>query len=236
MQAKSNAEIQPGCLQSLDDLEAGFRRKGNHSYKGFVGNVTETCDPDNPLQLITNVQVQSNRISDIELLKQALPELKERMELGTLVTDGAYTGPSVDQALRACDVEQITTGLIGALPTHPNGMLSMSDFEMHLDAEGNLEKMACPAGQEATIHLQPSGNAYLITFRESQCQACPMHQEGKCPARKYKRQALRLQLAQELHPFQSSHPPLPGLQKRRTRPTACGRSNHISSKTQAQTR
>lgn len=189
VQAKSNAEIQPGCLQSLDDLEAGFRRKGNHSYKGFVGNVTETCDPDNPLQLITNVQVQSNRISDIELLKQALPELKERMELGTLVTDGAYTGPSVDQALRAYDVEQITTGLIGALPTHPNGMLSMSDFEMHLDAEGNLEKMACPAGQEATIHLQPSGKAYLITFRESQCQACPMHQEGKCPARKYKRQA-----------------------------------------------
>lgn len=120
VQAKSNAEIQPGCLQSLDDLEAGFRRKGNHSYKGFVGNVTETCDPDNPLQLITNVQVQSNRMGDIELLKQALPELKERMELGTLVTDGAYTGPSVDQALRAYDVEQITTGLIGALPTHPN--------------------------------------------------------------------------------------------------------------------
>jgi len=42
------------------------------------------------------------------------------MELGTLVTDGAYTGPSVDQALRAYDVEQITTGLLGALPTHPN--------------------------------------------------------------------------------------------------------------------
>ena len=145
VQAKTNAEIQPGCLQSLDDVEAGFRRKGHHTYKGYVANVSETCDPGNPLQLITQVQVQSNPTSDIELLEQALPELKWRMELEQLVTDGAYTGPTVDKALRTHRVEQITTGLIGALPVHPNGQLSMSDFEMDIDQEENLVQLTCPA-------------------------------------------------------------------------------------------
>lgn len=187
VQAKTNAEIQPGCLQSLDDVEAGFRRKGNHAYKGYVANVTETCDPGNPLQLITEVQVQSNRTSDIELLEQALPELKGRMELEQLVTDGAYTGPTVDQALRTHQVEQITTGLIGALPVHPNGRLSMSDFEMHLDEEENLVQLTCPAGQAAQLVLQPSGKSYSVKFCEADCQACSFYQTGQCPAHKYKR-------------------------------------------------
>jgi hypothetical protein len=187
VEAKSNSEIEPGCLQSLDDLEAGFRRKGNHSYKGFVGNVTETCDPNNPLQLITQVDVQSNRVSDIELLQQALPELKGRMEVDTLVTDGAYTGPSVDQTLQLHSVQQITTGLIGALPLHPDGRLAMSDFAMELDAQGDLMKLTCPTGYEASLGLQPSGKSYRVTFREADCQACSLFQAGQCPTRKYQR-------------------------------------------------
>lgn len=187
VQAKSNAEIQPGCLQSLDDLEAGFRRKGNHSYKGFVGNISETCDPDNPLQLITQVQVQSNRVSDIELLQQALPDLKDRMALDTLVTDGAYTGPTVDQSLQAHSVQQITTGLIGALPSHPEGKLALSDFAMDLDAQGNLVTLTCPAGQPAELNLRASSKSYQVTFRQAECQACPMFQAGQCLTRKYQR-------------------------------------------------
>lgn len=187
VQAKSNAEIEPGCLQSLDDLEAGFRRKGHHSYKGFVENVSESCDPDNPLQLITQVQLESNRVSDIELLQQALPDLKGRMALDILVTDGAYTGPSVDQALQAQSVQQITTGLIGALPSHPKGMLAMSDFAMDLDVQGNLVKLTCPAGQVANLDLRPSGKSYGVTFQEAECQACPLFQAGQCPTRKYQR-------------------------------------------------
>ena len=69
VKAKSNTEIQPGCLQSLDDVEASYRKKGNRSYKGYVANLTETCSEENPLQLITQVQVEPNRISDNELLK-----------------------------------------------------------------------------------------------------------------------------------------------------------------------
>lgn len=81
---KKNDEITSGALQSLDDLEATFRRKGGKAYKGYVVNVTETCDPRNELQLITNVQAAPNNIDDAALLCEALPQLKERTNVNDL--------------------------------------------------------------------------------------------------------------------------------------------------------
>lgn len=57
VRAKENAEITSACLQSVDDLEATYRTKGAGHYKGYVANISETCDPENELQLITKVQV-----------------------------------------------------------------------------------------------------------------------------------------------------------------------------------
>lgn len=54
-----------GCLQSVDDLEATYRKKGQRKYKGYVANLSETCDPENELQLITQVQVAPNNVDDL---------------------------------------------------------------------------------------------------------------------------------------------------------------------------
>jgi hypothetical protein len=187
VKAKANTEIKPGCLQSVDDVEASYRKKGNHAYKGYVANITETCSKENPLQLITQVQVEPNRVSDNELLKSGVPELKQRTDLEKLVTDGGYTGPSTDQVLRTAGVEQITTGLVGALPSHPSGMLAMSDFDMQLNEAGNLEQVICPNGQKAIITLQRSGHSYLVAFTADGCLTCPFHQNHRCPAKQYQR-------------------------------------------------
>lgn len=116
-----------------------------------------------------------------------VPELKQRTDLEKLVTDGGYTGPSTDQVLRTAGVEQITTGLVGALPLHPNGMLAMSDFDMQLDEEGNLEQVLCPNGQKVTLTLQRSGHSYLVAFAADGCLTCPFHQSNRCPAKQYRR-------------------------------------------------
>jgi len=44
VQPKANDEITAECLQSLDDQEATYRRKGEQDYKGYVANLSETCD------------------------------------------------------------------------------------------------------------------------------------------------------------------------------------------------
>ncbi len=64
VQAKKNEEISAECLQSCDDLEATFRRKKEQEYKGYVANLAETCEPSNPCQLITEVQVAPNHVED----------------------------------------------------------------------------------------------------------------------------------------------------------------------------
>jgi hypothetical protein len=97
---KENTEIISGCLQSVDDLEATYRTKGTGHYKGYVANIAETCDPENPLQLITKVQVASNNVDDSQLLAEALPNLKERTGVETMITDGGYGGETSDPALQ----------------------------------------------------------------------------------------------------------------------------------------
>ena len=186
VKAKTNEEIKPGCLQSLDDLEASYRKKCNRSYKGYVANLAETCDEENGVQLITQVKVEPNRVSDIELLKDGLPSLKQRTGVDTLVTDGGYTGPSVDEMLRTQQVEQIATGLVGALPVHPDGKLAMSDFDLHLAEDGILTQAICPGGQAAVIETRPGAKSYRLLFSEERCQTCVFYQTGRCPAGKFK--------------------------------------------------
>lgn len=62
-------------LQSPDDLEDTYREKSGKGYQGYVANLSETCDPQNPLQLITKAQTAANNTDDSQLLAEALPDL-----------------------------------------------------------------------------------------------------------------------------------------------------------------
>lgn len=180
--AKDNSEITPGCLQSLDDLEATYRKKGNHTYKGYVAHLAETCHPDNPVQLIDQVQVAPNAVSDVQLLQDGFASLQERTGVKTMVTDGAYVSPAVDALLGSAGVEQIPTALTGSLPDHTEGRLTLSDFELELSPQGDLLGAVCPADQPAQIHLAASGKSYRLSFPAEGCRDCPLFTLGRCPA------------------------------------------------------
>jgi hypothetical protein len=116
--AKIGRELSASSLQSPDDLEATFRRKGSKGYRGYVANLTETCGPKNALQLITKVQVASNSTDDSCLLVKALPNLKQRTNLDTLYTDGGHGGPGSDAVLDEQHVTHIQTAIRGNGPNH----------------------------------------------------------------------------------------------------------------------
>ncbi len=78
LRPKAGAELSASSLQSPDDGEATYRQKGGQGHKGYVANLTETCDPENDLQLIVKVQTESNNTDDAAMLVEALPSLKER--------------------------------------------------------------------------------------------------------------------------------------------------------------
>ncbi len=149
MQVKPNDQIGAGCLQSVDDQEASFRRKGPAEFKGYVANLTQTCDPHNAVQLITKVQVAPNNVDDADLLAQALPDLKERTGIESLYADGAYGNPAADEQLNEQQVELIQTGIRGKAPA--TDKLSLSQFHFTTTQKGKPITISCPNGQEVVV-------------------------------------------------------------------------------------
>ncbi len=189
--AKTNQELELGCLQSCDDLEATYRKKGQRSYKGYVGNVAETCSADNKVQLITKVQVAPNNVNDEDLLVDALPNLKARTNLTNLHTDGAFAGPSADPVLQEQHVAQIQSGIHGRVPDPQK--LNLADFEIQPDEAGVPQQITCPQGQSVAVALSSHQRGYRADFDPQVCRTCPFYTQGCCPARSgKKRSALRI--------------------------------------------
>jgi hypothetical protein len=181
---KENHEITSGCLQSVDDLQATYRAKCTGLYKGYIANVAETCDPENPVQLITKVQVAPNNVDDAQLLAEALPDLKERTGVETMITDGGYGGETSDAALQSQGVRLIQTAIRGVRPNPEK--LHLSDFELQTNEQGRPVRLTCPGGQIVFVtHARHTG--WQARFDPVLCAACPFQKEGRCRARPQKR-------------------------------------------------
>jgi hypothetical protein len=182
--AKENTEITSACLQSVDDLEATYRTKGTGHYKGYVANITETCDPENEIQLITKVQVAPNNVDDGQLLAEALPNLKERSSIETVITDGGYGSEVSDDALREHKVTLIQTAIRGAQPSADK--FSLSDFVIEQSEKGEPNLLTCPQGHSAPV-LAGRTTGWQARFDPSLCAACPFQENGRCRAKPQKR-------------------------------------------------
>lgn len=182
---RENAEISAGCLQSVDDLEATYRKKGNKEYKGYVANLTETCDPVNPLQLITKIQVAPNNVEDADLLVAALPDLTARTELDTLLTDGGFASPQADQVLQGEKVTQIQSAIRGRKPDQDR--LALADFDIRQNEEGQPTQITCPQGQSVAVQQGRKDTTFWADFDPAVCHSCSFQQEGRCRTKLGKR-------------------------------------------------
>jgi hypothetical protein len=184
---KPNQALSATSLQSPDDLEATYREKQGKGYQGYVANLSETCDPDNPLQLITKVQVASNATDDSQLLAEALPNLKERTELDKIYTDGGHGGPASDAVLQEQQVEHIQTAIRGRIPDPDK--LHLADFTIKFNPDNQPVKVTCPNGQTEPAHPSSQKKAFVAHFNAEVCSTCPLLDQ--CPAQPGKRDLRR---------------------------------------------
>jgi hypothetical protein len=192
---KEAKELSASSLQSPDDLEATYREKRGTGYQGYAANLSETCDPQNPFQLITKVQVAPNITDDSQLLAEALPNLKERTDVDTLYTDGGFGGPQADKALQEQQVELVQTAIRGRNPNPEK--LHLSDFEIKFNSEGKPIQIICPNQQTVSVHTTHQQKGFVACFEPSVCQDCPFFQKERCPAQPGKRDMqLRLRFTQ----------------------------------------
>jgi hypothetical protein len=176
---KAQKELGACSLQSPDDWEATIREVGSGLKQGYVANLAETCDPDNPFQLITKIQVAPNSVDDGKLLLQALPNLAKRTDLDTLYTDGGYGGAELDQSLTEKGIALFQTGIRGKKLSQDR--LSFHHFSIHQDESGQPTQVTCPYGQIAPVEVGSQNKGYVARFSVSICETCPFNQARKCP-------------------------------------------------------
>ena len=174
---KVGDELSGNSLQSPDDWEATFRNKGGQGYRGYVANLTETCDPENKVQLLTKVQVDSNFTDDEKLAVEAVPDLKARTDLAVLWTDGGYNGSAAAAAMRKNKIVHIPTNVRGCHPSP--GRLGRDSFCWEINNEGEPVTVGCPGGQLVEVRAGRKAANHLADFDATLCHACSLADE--CP-------------------------------------------------------
>jgi hypothetical protein len=183
LRPKEGQELSASSLQSPDDPEATYRQKHGRDYKGYVTNLTETCDPENDLQLIVKVQTEPNNTDDAAMLAEALPDLIERTDVDQVYTDGGYNSPAVDDLMRAHQIEQIQTAIRGRKP--PRDKLGLEDFTWETNADGKPQMVTCPHGQHVPVAPGRKAHRFCATFQAPDCESCPWVEQ--CPTKRLKR-------------------------------------------------
>jgi hypothetical protein len=111
---KPSEELTSSMLQSPDDPDATYRQKRGQHYKGFTVNGTETANPENPVQLITDISVNPNNLDDSQILNERVDKMKEKTpELNEMHTDGGYGSEDNDKKFEELKINQITTAVRG---------------------------------------------------------------------------------------------------------------------------
>jgi len=167
-QAKDNKELNSSMLQSPDDEDATYRKKRNQESKGFTINATETANPENDIQLVTDIAVNKNNIDDSKILEDRADKLIEKTpDLEELHTDGGYGSEGVDKKMEDNNITLITTAVRGR----------ESEVEKIITQNPENEQqynIKCPYQEANSIPTKKRNKAIFDTNR---CNSCPLKEE-----------------------------------------------------------
>ena len=167
LRVRWDSEIGADSLQSPHDAEAAaYRVKGGKKHRGGYGaGLSETCDPENDVQLIIDVQVAPNTTDDAELLERSLESQANReIAVEAVTTDGGYTGPVAEAACENHDVEHRATRLRGG--TSCSDKMGWDEYEWLFDEEGEPIAVRCPRGEEAPLKTG-KGDRFTARFQRA---------------------------------------------------------------------
>jgi hypothetical protein len=172
---RAGKEIRSDSLQSPDDLDATYREKDGEVFHGFVLHAAETADPENPLQLVTDVVVEPNNRDDSRILHDRLPAMKEKTpDLGELHTDATYASEDNDRLEARLDIAHVQTAIRGHLSPAP----------IHIERdEAGLYRIRCFA--DHMVQGEPTPTRFKAAFPASACAGCPF--AGSCPGQRMAR-------------------------------------------------
>ena len=93
--SRDKEEISAKSVQSPHDTDCHFRNKDENKVKGYSLNLTESCDDDNELNLIGDVDVREASTSDVDFFQDGIQKTEEVFtdKAEDIHADGAYHSP-----------------------------------------------------------------------------------------------------------------------------------------------
>lgn len=183
---KDKKQVSPESLQNPSDPDATYRSKAGKGNKGYVGNLVETFDDYGAI--ITSYDYQQNSHSDSRFCEETIEKLGKQETPMRLLADGAYSSIENMDLASECNIELITTALLGKSPD-----LIQSDFQF--DEQGE-EIIKCPAGFSPykTRYYEKTG-MYRASFNKTTCAQCPLRE--KCGA-KFQRKSAFVMISKKM--------------------------------------
>lgn len=163
LEVKSKETLNSSMLQSPDDLDATYRKKGDTESKGYSVNITETCHPENDLNLLTDISVSPNNKDDSKILNERIDLLKEKSpDLDEVHTDGAYGSVDNDNKLEKLGITHVQTAI--------KGRTSVIEIEI-FESDKNQFEVSCSGGQK--VPSKKGRKRFRAYFDNTVCDSCP---------------------------------------------------------------
>lgn len=175
---KDAKQLTGDVLQTPHDPDVTY---SGHKGQGYAGLLVETCDPDNPVQLLTQVSLERACESDADRLLPALDALADRgIVPETCLADTSFGSQANYAACAARGIELIAPipGAGGEAPARE--ALETDGFVVQC-FPGDLPSV-CPAGVEATatvVRESRAGPVALVQLPAGACEGCA--RRARCP-------------------------------------------------------
>jgi len=162
------------CVQNPSDPNAGYDA---HKGQGYQVQITETCSPENEVQLITGALPQSAAEPDGAAVIPMLDQLKESNLLPEeMLADTLYCGDENVQAAEDRGVELVGP-IPGREPASDPLALTLDDFAVD-ERTGRVE--ACPQGHAPlVVERNEDTGATRLEMPAAACEGCPFR--TSCP-------------------------------------------------------
>ena len=165
---KPAEELTSSMLQSPDDPDATYRQKRGVHHKGFTINGTETANPENPVQLITDISVNPNNVDDSQILNERVDKIKEKTPaLNEMHTDGGYGSEDNDKKFEDLEIDQITIAVRGR----------ESEIEKKIEQTSespDVYTVECPFQKAEST---PTKKRHKARFDMGICRQCPLNEK-----------------------------------------------------------
>ena len=178
---KVTVKAKPGgdIIQNPSDSDA---TRDGHKGSGYQAQLSETCNPENEVQLITCALPQTAVESDPKALEPVLDELRESNVLPEqLLVDASYSSDeNVEKSANEYGVELVGPVPSGSVTDEQAYGLKVDDFIIDEETE---EVLQCPVGHRPTssVHNPKTGRTHTI-MPESACGDCEY--QAECPVKK----------------------------------------------------